>query len=246
MHKVGQQGRKRGARSKALKRKTQLGTPPVCQRHFTRPHGTGRVPDAESIREGVESVNKVGQHGRPIGARSKALKRKTQLGTPPVCQRHFTRPHGTGRVPDAESIREGVESVNKVGQHGRPIGARSKALKRKTQLGTPPVCQRHFTRPHGTGRVPDAESIREGVESVNKKLESMRERAARPKSTEEGDIAWSASRVPASLHATTWHREGSRRRVYLGGRGKFEQGPLGVKSVARRNIRATLHGTTAP
>ena len=120
------------------------------------------------------------------------------------------------------------------------------ALKRKTQLGTPPVCQRHFTRPHGTGRVPDAESIREGVESVNKKLESMRERAARPKSTEEGDIAWSASRVPASLHATTWHREGSRRRVYLGGRGKFEQGPLGVKSVARRNIRATLHGTTAP
>ena len=37
---------------------------------------------------------------------------------------------------------------------------------------------------------------------------------------EEADRAWNASRVPASLHATTRHREGSRRRVVLGGRGE--------------------------
>ena len=30
--------------------------------------------------------------------------------------------------------------------------------------------------------------------------------------------------MPASLHATTRHREGSRRRVVLGGRGELEQG----------------------
>jgi hypothetical protein len=43
-----------------------------------------------------------------------ALKRQTELGTPPVCQRHFTRPHGTGRVPDAESSREGMEGEKRV------------------------------------------------------------------------------------------------------------------------------------
>jgi hypothetical protein len=41
---------------------------------------------------------------------------------------------------------------------------------------------------------------------------------------EEADRAWNASRVPASLHATTRHREGSRRRVVLGGRGVLERG----------------------
>ena len=35
-------------------------------------------------------------------------------------------------------------------------------------------------------------------------------------SAEEADRAWDSSRVPASLHATTRHREGSRRRVLLG------------------------------
>jgi hypothetical protein len=43
-------------------------------------------------------------------------------------------------------------------------------------------------------------------------------------SAEEADTAWNASRVPASLHATTRHREGSRRRVVLGGRGELERG----------------------
>ena len=43
-------------------------------------------------------------------------------------------------------------------------------------------------------------------------------------SAEEADRNWNASRVPASLHATTRHREGSRRRVVLGGRGELEQG----------------------
>jgi hypothetical protein len=39
----------------------------------------------------------------------KALKRPTELGTPPWCQASITRPHGTGRVLDAESGWEGVE-----------------------------------------------------------------------------------------------------------------------------------------
>jgi len=43
-------------------------------------------------------------------------------------------------------------------------------------------------------------------------------------SAEEADRAWNASRVPASLHATTRHREGSRRRVVLGGRGELGRG----------------------
>jgi len=37
----------------------------------------------------------------------------------------------------------------------------------------------------------------------------------------KADIAWNNSRVAESLHATTRHREGSRRRVLSGGRGKL-------------------------
>ena len=166
-NKFGQRGRAIGAISRALKRQTQLGTPPVCQRHSTRPHGTGRVLDAESCSEGVESLNKVGQRGKASVEVFQALKRPTQLGTPPGCQRHSTRPHGTGRVLDAESCSEGVESLNKFGQRGKASVEVFQAPKRPTQLGTPPVCQRHPTRPHGPKRVLDAESCSEGVESVN-------------------------------------------------------------------------------
>jgi hypothetical protein len=132
---------------------------------------TGRVSAAKSSWAGgtsVESVNKLVQRRKEIGAISRALKRPTQLGTPPVCQRHSTRPHGTGRVLDAESCSEGVEGVNKLGQRGKAFGAILRALKRPTQLGTPPVCQCRSTRPHGTERVLDAESCSEGVESGNK------------------------------------------------------------------------------
>jgi hypothetical protein len=43
-------------------------------------------------------------------------------------------------------------------------------------------------------------------------------------SAEEADRAWNASRVPVSFHTITRHREGSRRRVVLGGRGEVERG----------------------
>jgi len=43
-------------------------------------------------------------------------------------------------------------------------------------------------------------------------------------SAEEADRAWNASRVPVSFHTITRHREGSRRRVVLGGRGELERG----------------------
>ena len=42
-------------------------------------------------------------------------------------------------------------------------------------------------------------------------------------SAEEADTAWDDSGVPASLHATTRHKEGARRRVVLGGLGELEQ-----------------------
>ena len=42
-------------------------------------------------------------------------------------------------------------------------------------------------------------------------------------SAEEADTAWDDSGVPASLHATTQHKERPRRRVVLGGLGELEQ-----------------------
>jgi Sec-independent protein translocase protein TatA len=45
----------------------------------------------------------------------------------------------------------------------------------------------------------------------------------RDPSAEEADTAWDDSSVPASLHATTQHKERSRRRVVLGGLGEPEQ-----------------------
>ena len=42
-------------------------------------------------------------------------------------------------------------------------------------------------------------------------------------SAEEADTAWDDSGVPASLHATTQHKERPRRRVVLGGLGEPEQ-----------------------
>jgi hypothetical protein len=42
-------------------------------------------------------------------------------------------------------------------------------------------------------------------------------------SAEEADTAWDDSGVPASLHATTRHKERPRRRVVLGGLGGLEQ-----------------------
>ena len=41
-------------------------------------------------------------------------------------------------------------------------------------------------------------------------------------SAEEADTAWDDSGVPASLHATTQHKERPRRRVVLGGLGELE------------------------
>ena len=162
----------------------------------------------------------------------------------------ITRPHGK---------REGFSRKVKLGRHGER-GEFAQGWTTREKEGSEIQSAEEEDTAWNASRVPASlhatTTHREGSrrrvypggrgERKIKKLESMREREARPKSTEEGDIAWSASRVPASLHATTWHREGSRRRVYLGGRGKFEQGSLGVKSVAGRNIRATLHGTTAP
>jgi len=81
------------------------------------------------------------------------------------------------------------------------MGAIFLALKRQTELGTPPGCQRHFTRPHGTGRVLDAESGLEGVESFNKVGQRGRAMGAVP-SAEEADSIWNDARVPASLHET--------------------------------------------
>ena len=42
------------------------------------------------------------------------MKRPSELRTPPGCQRHFTRLRDIGRVLDAESFREGVESWENV------------------------------------------------------------------------------------------------------------------------------------
>ena len=67
-------------------------------------------------------------------------------------------------------------------------------------------------------------------------------------SAEEADTAWDDSGVPASLHATTQHKERSRRRVALGGLGWLNR----VRTMARRlvackrYIRTTTRGTTAP
>ena len=79
--------------------------------------------------------------------------------------------------------------------------------------------QRRSTRPHGTGRVLDAESCREGVgswESVG--TASWNELKFCP-SAEEADIAWNTSRVSASLHATLTQRPVGT----LGGHGKLDK-----------------------
>ena len=51
-----------------------------------------------------------------------ALKRQTELGTPPWCQRPSARPHGNGRVLDAESGWEGVEYEKRVRTAGNNDG----------------------------------------------------------------------------------------------------------------------------
>ena len=51
-------------------------------------------------------------------------------------------------------------------------------------------------------------------------------------SAEEAVTAWLASGVPMSLHETTRHREGARRRVVLGGRGRL----TGVRAMAWRLV----------
>ena len=70
--------------------------------------------DAESSREGVESEERVRTTWQATRELSQALKRQTELGTPPWCQRPSARPHGNGRVLDAESGWEGVEYENRV------------------------------------------------------------------------------------------------------------------------------------
>ena len=55
-----------------------------------------------------------------------------------------------------------------------------------------------------------------------------REEGAIP-SAEEADRAWNASLVPASICAITRQREGSRRRVVLGGRGERVKSPDSVE-----------------
>jgi len=228
VNKLGQRGKAFGAILRALKRPTQLGTPPVCQRRSTRPHGTERVLDAESCSEGVEGRNKLGQRGNAFGGTTRARKRPTQLGTPPVCQRRSTRPHGTERVLDAESCSEGVESVFKIKERGKGTGTISQTLRRPTQLGTPPVCQRHPTRPHGPKRVLDAESCSDGVESVT----NLKERG-------QGNGAISkALKRPTQLGTTPWAsvisrdymaQGGSRRRVLLGGLGRLKSSQVGLE-----------------
>ena len=48
------------------------------------------------------------------------------------------------------------------------------------------MCQGHSTRPHGTGRVLDAEYSQEGVESVEKVAERMEQRRSEIGGAEEG------------------------------------------------------------
>ena len=62
----------------------------------------------------MENFRKVGQRGIAMEKIFKALKRPTELGTPPWCQASITRPHGTGRVLDAELSREAMESLENV------------------------------------------------------------------------------------------------------------------------------------
>ncbi len=64
-------------------------------------------------------------------------------------------------------------------------------------------------------------------------------------SAEEADRAWNASRVPASVHATTRHREGSRRRVVLGGRGELEKVKDSVEESNRNDIPSAEEADTA-
>ena len=93
-----------------MKRPTELGEPPMCQRHFTRPRDTGKVLDAESCREAWKAGETLEQHRGTIGRSVRAMERPTELRAPLGCQRHFSRPRDIGRVLDAESCREGVES----------------------------------------------------------------------------------------------------------------------------------------
>ena len=97
-----------------LKRPTELGTPPGGQRRSTRPHDhTRRVLDAESCRA-WEAGKALEQLWRTAWTLFGGMKRPTQLGSSPGCQRHSTQPHENGRVLDAESYRESLESCKGV------------------------------------------------------------------------------------------------------------------------------------
>ena len=90
------------------------------------------------------------------------------------------------------------------------------------------------TRPHGKkGGFQQRSQENAGGESGNVK-DSVEKReegdGSDVQSAEEDDIAWNAYRVPASSHATTRQREGSRRRVDLGGRGELLQGWTALES----------------
>ena len=58
-----------------------------------------------------------------MGKLLKPRQKRTERGTRPVDNGQNATTWHKGRVSAAESIREGVESVNKVGQLGRAIGA---------------------------------------------------------------------------------------------------------------------------
>ena len=69
-----------------------------------RPHGTGRVLDAESSKEGVESVEiNLEQRGTTMGKLFSARKRRTERGTTPLVQRPSRHKGGFCRKGDMMS-----------------------------------------------------------------------------------------------------------------------------------------------
>ena len=75
-----------------------------------------------------------------------------------------------------------------------------------------------ITRPHGTGRVLDAESCWEGVESWKRVRKAENNDGEAFLIYAEADGAWDYSLVPAAITRPCGRREGFGSRVKLGGR----------------------------